>query len=76
MKHHLNKARNLKLMLSPFEQLSGLRINFHKSELFCFGEAQDAAAQYAEKIKLPNTHLGTSYKSFVVEKQQNKNKKS
>ena len=48
MEHDLDKAVNLKLILSAFEQLSGLKINFHKSELFCFGEAQDAAAQYAE----------------------------
>ena len=41
MDHDLEKARNLKLILSAFEQLSGLKINFHKSELFCFGEAQD-----------------------------------
>jgi hypothetical protein len=24
-----------------FEQLSGLKINFHKSEIFCFGEARE-----------------------------------
>ena len=39
MEHDLDKAVNLKLILSAFEQLSGLKINFHKSELFCFGEA-------------------------------------
>ena len=48
MDHDLEKARNLKLILSAFEQLSGLKINFHKSELFCFGEAQDEAHLYAE----------------------------
>jgi hypothetical protein len=48
MEHDLEKARNLKLILAAFEQLSGLKINFHKSELFCFGEAQDAASIYAE----------------------------
>ena len=32
MDHDLEKARNLKLILSAFEQLSGLKINFHKSE--------------------------------------------
>ena len=36
----LAQARNLKLVLSAFEKLSGLKINFHKSELFCFGEAK------------------------------------
>jgi hypothetical protein len=39
MEHDLKKAKNLKLILSAFEQLSGLKINFHKSESFCFGEA-------------------------------------
>ena len=48
MEHDMEKAKNLKLILSAFEQLSGLKINFHKSELFCFGDAQDEAAQYAE----------------------------
>src|SRR5438128_11760316 len=48
MDHDLEKAKNLKLILSAFEQLSGLKINFHKSELFCFGDAQHMAAQYTE----------------------------
>jgi hypothetical protein len=39
IKHDLEKAKNLKLILSDFEQLSGLKINFCKSEFFCFGEA-------------------------------------
>jgi hypothetical protein len=43
MKHDIEKARNLKLILSAFEQLLGLKSNFHKSELFCFGEAHDQA---------------------------------
>jgi hypothetical protein len=41
MEHYLEKARNLKLILSAFEKLSGLKINFHKSELICFSEAHD-----------------------------------
>jgi hypothetical protein len=48
MDHNLEKAHNLKLILAASEQLSGLKINFHKSELFCFGDAQDDAALYAE----------------------------
>ena len=47
MEHDLDKASNLKLLLSAFEQMSGLKINFHKSELFSFGEAVEAAANYA-----------------------------
>jgi hypothetical protein len=37
-----------KLLLYAFERLSGLKINFHKSEIFCFGEALDAIDQYTE----------------------------
>jgi hypothetical protein len=48
MKHDLKKAKNLKLILLAFEQLSGKKINFHKSELFCFGEAQYHTQLYAE----------------------------
>jgi hypothetical protein len=47
MEHDLEKAQNLKLILSAFEQLSGLKINFHKSELFCFGEALNKVTAYA-----------------------------
>jgi hypothetical protein len=49
MEHDLDKARNLQLILSAFEQLSRLKINFHKSDfLFCFGEAQDDANLYVD----------------------------
>jgi hypothetical protein len=48
MEHDLLKATNLKLIISAFEQLSGLKINFHKSELFCFGEAQNEVYAYTE----------------------------
>jgi hypothetical protein len=40
MQYDLEKARNLKFILAAFEQLSHLKINFHKSELFFFGKAQ------------------------------------
>jgi hypothetical protein len=44
IKHDLAKAKNQKLILAAFEQLLGLEINFHKSELFFFGEAREAAS--------------------------------
>jgi hypothetical protein len=47
MDHDFEKARNPKLILSAFEQLTGLKINFHKSELFFFGDAQDKVNGYA-----------------------------
>jgi hypothetical protein len=48
MDHDLDKAQNMKLVLCAFEQVSELKINFHKSGLFCFGEVQEAANQYVE----------------------------
>jgi tRNA U34 2-thiouridine synthase MnmA/TrmU len=51
MDHGLDKAQNMKLVFCAFEQVSGLKINFHKSKLFCFSEAQEVAKQYAEMFK-------------------------
>jgi hypothetical protein len=60
MEYDLEKSRNLKLIL---EQLSGLKINFHNSELFCFGEAQDEVNAYANLFgygqgQFPMRYLG------------------
>ena len=48
MDHNLEQAKNMKLLLCVFEQLSGLKINFHKSELFCYGKAKDLANSYSQ----------------------------
>jgi hypothetical protein len=48
MEHVLKKTKNMKLILSAFEQLLRLKINFHKSELFYFGEAQGETQAYAK----------------------------
>jgi exonuclease III len=63
MEHDLQKAVNMKLILCLFEELSGLKINFHKSELFCFGKAKDEEHQYrqifgCEVGVLPFRYLG------------------
>jgi hypothetical protein len=44
--HDIEKASNLKLLLLAFEHVSGLKINYHKSELFCFGQAKEVQEQY------------------------------
>jgi hypothetical protein len=38
----------MKLLLCAFEQLSGLKINFHKSELFCYGTGKANQFEYAQ----------------------------
>jgi retron-type reverse transcriptase len=41
LNHDLERARNLKVLLCAFEQLSRFKINYHKSEIFYYGEAKD-----------------------------------
>jgi hypothetical protein len=67
----LEKAKNLKIVLSAFEKLSGLKINFHKSELFSFGDTRERAVEYVELFgckegDLPFRYLGIpmSYRQF------------
>ena len=63
MSHDVEKAVNMKLILSTFEQLSGLKINFHKSEIFCFGKAKEHEVFYSQLFgcgvgKFPFRYLG------------------
>ena len=46
--HDIEQAKNMKLLLSVFEQMSGLKINFHKSEIFCYGQAKEFEDEYIE----------------------------
>ena len=48
MENNLDQAVNMKLLLCAFEQLSELKINFHRSELFCFGEAKNQQSIYSQ----------------------------
>ncbi|WVZ53496.1 hypothetical protein U9M48_004427 [Paspalum notatum var. saurae] len=47
MDHDLAQANSMKLLLCAFEQLSGLNINFHKSEILCFGQAKEFESTYS-----------------------------
>jgi hypothetical protein len=73
MEHDCGKARNLKLILSAFEQLSGLKINFHKSELFCFCEAQDHAQLYAELFRCNQGQFKIRYLGIPIHFRRLKN---
>jgi hypothetical protein len=49
LEHNFEKARNVKLLLYMFEQMSGLKINFDKSEVLLLGGGgNDIALKYAE----------------------------
>jgi hypothetical protein len=40
LEDNLEHARNLKTILCLFEQMSGLKINFHKSDIYYLGGPQ------------------------------------
>jgi hypothetical protein len=46
MENDLEQAANMKLLLCTFEQLTRLKINFHKNEVFCYGEAKEIENYY------------------------------
>jgi hypothetical protein len=48
MDNDLERVKNMKLLLCAFEQLLGLKINFHKSELFCYRVAKANQNEYAQ----------------------------
>jgi hypothetical protein len=54
-------ARNLKFILCLFEQLSGLKINFHKSEIFYLGGAAERKNCYADIFTFPTNNLPMKY---------------
>jgi hypothetical protein len=63
MEYDLEKSRNLKLIL---EQLSGLKINFHNSGLFCFGEAQDEVNAYANLFGYGQGQFSMRYLGILI----------
>lgn len=44
---NVENVRNLKVILCTFEHLTGVKINFMKSEVYCFGSAIERQEKYA-----------------------------
>ena len=51
LENAIDKAVNMKLILDFFKQLSVMKINFHKSEFFCFGKVKEDHDKYREIFK-------------------------
>lgn len=65
MDYNLEHACNVKLLLAAFEQMLGIKINFHKSEFFCYGLAKEYDLNYSRLFgcgigSLPFKYLGIS----------------
>jgi hypothetical protein len=63
----LEGARNLKFILCLFESMSGLKINFHKSEIFCFGKAKEIDYLYADIFTCPIGCLPMKYLGVPID---------
>lgn len=69
-----DQAKNLKLILCAFEKLSGLKINFHKSELFYFGEAKGKVDRYIEVFGHKEGAIPFKYLGILMSHQKLANK--
>jgi hypothetical protein len=49
--HDLEQAKNMKLLLTIFEQLLGLKINFHKNEIFYYGREKEFQDEYMDLFR-------------------------
>jgi hypothetical protein len=56
----------MKLILYLFEQLSGLKINFHKSEVYCFGSAKEIEQDYMELFGCQTGYLPFKYLGIPI----------
>jgi hypothetical protein len=60
--HDINNAMNMKLLLCTFEQLSDVKINFDKSEIFCFVQAKHCEMQFSQLFGCKTTtHIPFRY---------------
>ena len=73
MDDDLEKARNMKLLLCTFDQISGLKINFHKTEVFCFGEANDSLDQYLDLFQCKQGSLPMKYLGIPIHQRRLRN---
>jgi hypothetical protein len=71
---NMAKARNMKLVLCLFEQLSGLKINFHKSELFYFGRVKEEQENYRQLFGCEIGSLLFSYLGIPIHHRKLTNK--
>jgi hypothetical protein len=62
----LEKARNMKNFLYMFEQMSGLKINFEKSEIVLVGGDNNTAREYADLFNCQITLFPIKYLGVPV----------
>jgi hypothetical protein len=66
LEHNLKYAHNLGTILCAFEQLLGLKINFHKSEIYCFGDTKNMENEYMEMFRCNTGIFRIRYLGILV----------
>jgi hypothetical protein len=67
------QARNLKFILGLFEQMSGLKINFHKSEVYCMGAAKERQEVFESIFTCQSKELPMKYLGIPIDEKRIKN---
>ena len=58
--------KNLKFLLCYFEWMSGLKINYHKSEVVVFGCSDEQTQEIANSLNCKVGHLPMTYLGFPI----------
>jgi hypothetical protein len=70
MEDSLENARNMKFIFCLFEQVLGLKFNFHNIEIFCLGAARERIQQYSEIFTCPIDTLPMKYLGMPIDKKR------
>ena len=62
----MNYFQNLKFLLYCFEWMSGLKINYHKSEIFVMGVDTEDANRVAKTFNCKLSHLPMTYLGILI----------
>ena len=73
IKDEIESVKNLKLILGAFEQMSGLKINFHKSDLLLFVKAREKQMIYQEILTCKMGDLPIKYLGMPVSENRIRN---
>jgi hypothetical protein len=66
MEHDLEIGKKSEIDTFGFWANLGLKIDFHKSELYCFGEAQDHTQLYAELFGCNHGEFPIRYLGILI----------
>lgn len=70
LKDNVEYAKNLKYILCLFEQMSGLKVNFHKSEVYRLGEAAEKKEIYSQILTCKMGDLPMRYLGVPIDKKR------